>query len=96
MDMILIAIVTMLGIFCMGFGALRPQTNGLSRAFAFGLGIPWLIIYFFMMVSKTGPTSPLQWQGETEMGPVTLILIVLGICWHLFGADYEHFPDNHK
>jgi hypothetical protein len=96
MNVLALAIVSLVGLFAMGYAALRPQTNGMSRAFAFGLGMPWLCIYFMILIWKTGPTTPFSWEGEVEMGPVTLVLILLGICWFWFGADYDDLHDNHS
>jgi hypothetical protein len=78
----------------MGYAALRPQTNRLTRGFAFGLGIPWLFIYFVNTIWKTDAETPFRWEGTAEMGPVTLLLIILGICWLWFGADYDEFDTS--
>lgn len=91
MDTMIIACLALIGAFAMGYAALRPQTNRFTRAFAFGLGIPWLMIFFIGLIWKTGPTTPFVWRGDAEMGPVTLVLIILGICWLWFGADYAEF-----
>lgn len=91
MDMMIIGCLALIGTFAMGYAALRPQTNSFARAFAFGLGIPWLLIYFAGLAWRMGPTTPFVWRGDAEMGPATLVLIILGICWLWFGADYEEF-----
>lgn len=95
MDTLALAIAALVGLFSMGYAAIRVQTAGIPRAFAFGLGMPWLLIYFIILMWKTGPLSPFKWTGEAEMGPLTLVLIVLGICWLWFGADYDELHNEH-
>jgi len=95
MDTMLVGCMCLVGMFAMGYAALRPQTNGLTRAFAFALGIPWLLIFFVLLIWSTGPTTPFEWHGDAEMGPITLVLIILGICWLWFGGDYDQFDTSH-
>jgi hypothetical protein len=96
MDTLSLAIIALVGFFAMGYAALRPKTSGLARAFAMGLGMPWLLIFFVLLMWRTGPTAPFEWTGQAEMGPLTLVLILAGVCWLWFGADYDelHHDDN--
>lgn len=96
MDTFVICFLSLLGAFAMGYAALRPQTANIFRAFAFGLGVPWLMIFFINLIWRMGPETPFTWEGHAEMGPLTLVLIILGICWLWFGADYEDGSNNHR
>lgn len=96
MDTFALCCMALVGAFAMGYAALRPQTNRLTRAFAFAIGVPWLLIYFSILIWTTGPTTPFGWQGDAEMGPATLVLIILGICWLWFGADYAEFDTTKR
>lgn len=90
MDSMALAMVSLLAIGCYAIITLRGGASMAASMFSWFFAIPVIGFYFVQMMTRLDSVSIWMWQGDAQIGPVTLILIVIGISWLLVGGNPEH------
>lgn len=79
MDTLIISIVALAGICSYVFCTLKLRASFALTLFSWIVAIPWLGIYAVRKLWMLNSAELVSWQGSAEIGPVTLILIVIGL-----------------
>lgn len=66
------------GVIALIFAAKTPSAGMLSHLFCFVAGA-YLSLGFVALGLKTHILSPVQWTGDAQTGPLTLLVIVISV-----------------
>lgn len=79
MDTLVISIITLAGICSYAFCTMRMHASFALSLFSWCVAIPWLTVFAVRKLSSINSVDVLSWSNTAQMGPVTLILSVIGL-----------------
>lgn len=89
MDSLLMASLALLGIGGFVLSTLMHRVSMGAGLLSWCVAVPWLAIYTVVTLWRTDAYSLFQWSGEAQMGPVTLILAVIGLSMFVCGGKSD-------
>jgi uncharacterized protein YebE (UPF0316 family) len=79
MDTLVLSIIALAGICAYVFCTMRMRASFSLSLFSWMVAIPWLTLYAVRNLMSLDNAQVISWQGNAEMGPITLILAVIGL-----------------
>lgn len=79
MDTLIMAVIAIAGVCSFVFCTLEQRASFALTLFSWCAAIPWLTIYAVRKLMSLNNVELVTWHGGAEIGPVTLILAVIGL-----------------
>jgi hypothetical protein len=88
MDTLILVMLALFGLVSFALATLEKRASFALSVLAWVVGIPCLAFYCIGQLMRTDAYSLVEWTGEAEMGPITLILTTIGVSlWVCGGID---------
>lgn len=87
MDTLILAVVALAGLCSYVFCTMRVKASFALALFSWLVAIPWLTVYSVRKLMTLDTVELVAWHGGAEMGPITLILAVIGLCLLTAGGN---------